>query len=98
MNNFEIIERQVNKLWQGDGGNLNEISQMNQGVLEEIQKVIPVLDAQDVNVLMQYVRDAINHLNIAIERKDDYEVADCLYYEWKEILTVVQELKEEKRV
>lgn len=98
MNNFEIIEKQVNKLWQGDGCNLNEISQMTQGVLEEIQNAIPVLEAQDINVLMQYVRGAINHLDTATERKDDYEVADCLYYEWKEILTVIHELKEEKMV
>ena len=64
------------------------------GTIETFKEIAYAIEKQP-DTYNQYVRDAMKNLNYAIETKDDYLLADCLFFEWKEIGIVFNELIEE---
>ena len=43
----------------------------------------------------EYAEVALEHLKQAMCDRDDYKLADCLYYEWRDIAIVLQEVIDE---
>ena len=91
----EIIEHEAESLWQGRGTDVKVLQ-------DAITKTIGIITAQceegfgeGIEFPMQYLLDAIHHYKEAIEKRDDYLLADCLYFEWREIIIVFMELCEE---
>lgn len=95
MKELEIIEKQTKSLWEGKGCEINEVTEAASGILDKIEKYVPMLEQMGIDFPMEYVREAISNLSTAIETKDDYVLADCLFYEWREIGMVLSELIEE---
>ena len=56
--------------------------------LETIKKI----SEQGIEFPVQYIMDAMKHTADSIQNRDDYKLADCLIYEWLEIITVYEEV------
>lgn len=88
------IEDEAKSLWQGKGANIeliqNSILSATQIILKQCEKGF----GSGIEFPIQYVVNATKHFKEAIEKRDDYLLADCLYFEWREILIVFSELLE----
>lgn len=89
------IETNAKILWQGqrfiDGSVILKIENM----VQEILRNIPMLKENGVDFPVEYIESAIQNMQVAASGKDAYRLADNLYYEWKEIFTVYDEVMEE---
>lgn len=92
---MDVIEEQAKKLWQGKGCDIDIVVDSINNLVGDIVNYGSVFGKLGINFPMEYVRDAMKNLNYAIETKDDYLLADCLFFEWKEIRIVFNELIEE---
>ena len=88
------IEHEAENLWQGKGADICFLQ-------ENISKFIEIVSTKCVEGFgdgiefpLQYLMDATDHFKEAIKKRDDYLLADCLYYEWREIIIVFIELCE----
>lgn len=88
------IEHEAKTLWQGKGADISVLQEN----ISTLVKIITTKCAEGfgdgVEFPLQYLIDAINHFKEAIKKRDDYLLADCLYYEWREIIIVFIELCE----
>lgn len=92
---MDVIKKQAEELWKGKGCDINIVIKTINSLVGEIVRYEPVFDRIGIRFPMEYIRDAMKNLNYAIETKDDYLLADCLFFEWKEIGIVFSELIEE---
>lgn len=80
------------QLWRGRGVDVDEIVRMTNQFVQKIEDAIPNLKEVGIDIPMGYITEAMTNLSKAIEGRDDYCLADCLYYEWREIAVVIQEV------
>lgn len=90
----EIIEN-AKVLWQGQRFIEGSIILKIEDKVQEILKNIPLLKEKGIDFPVEYIESAIHNMQLAAEGKDAYRLADNLYYEWKEIFTVYDEVMEE---
>ena len=92
---IEDIAQETQILWRGqrfiDGSIILKIEEM----IQEIYRNIPQLRENGIEFPIEYIEKAIQNMQIAVEKKDAYRLADNLYFEWKEIFTVYKEVTEE---
>ncbi|MCR5545330.1 MAG: hypothetical protein K6F30_02520 [Lachnospiraceae bacterium] len=93
----EKIENVTNQLWQGKGADIELISACIDTLVNEITDHIGEMKAVGIDFPMEYVTAASKNLIEAISKKDDYLLADNLYYEWKEIIIVYEEVINEMK-
>ena len=89
---LDNIEYVVVQLWQGKGGDIELVSESVDALVNEISIHLGEMEAVGISFPMEYVTSASTNLIEAIEKKDDYLLADNLYYEWREILLVYEEV------
>lgn len=89
---IDIIDKNVIDLWQGKGCNVQEIlSQICIFSNIAIQHYDVVVKSE-IDFPINFVSGAMAHTDDAIQMRDDYKLADNLYYEWREIALVFAEL------
>ena len=91
----EYIEKEAKSLWQGKGVDMELVQKSIVSATQMIVKQCEIGFGDGIEFPIQYVIEATNHLEEAIRKRDDYLLADCLYYEWREIIIVYLELVEE---
>ena len=90
----EILENESKKLWQGEGADIDLVQRSIISATEIITKQCEIGFGEGIEFPIQYMVDAIHNFMEAISKRDDYLLADCLYFEWREIIIVFIELKE----
>lgn len=89
---IDIIDKNIIDLWQGKGCNVqeivSEICTFSGMVIQQHDDVVK----SGIDFPMDYVSGAMVHTDDAIQARDDYKLADNLYYEWREIAIVFGEL------
>lgn len=90
----EILENESKKLWQGEGADIDLVQRSIISATEIITKQCEIGFYEGIEFPIQYMVDATHNFMEAISKRDDYLLADCLYFEWREIIIVFIELKE----
>lgn len=95
MSNLQIlseIELATERVWQGKGIDVDKIiEQINAGV-QDILSQLSKLQQNGIDFPMEYVTSAMKNLSVALQQRDDYLLADNLYFEWREIFAVYEEV------
>ena len=91
----ELIKTMATRLWQGDGADIAELSKLLDNLTKQMMDGISRLYKIGVEFPTQFIMDAMSHTTESIGSRDDFKLADCLYYEWLEIITVYEEVMKE---
>lgn len=86
------IEKAVKELWQGKGINIGHVTKIINENVQEIVDALPKMKQFGIDFPMEYVTTAMKNMSVAIEKRDDYLLADNLYFEWREIFKVYEEV------
>lgn len=89
---MECLDEMVTNLWQGKGISIDAMLEKINTMTEEIIENTVLMKKNGIEFPVNFIRDALENMQKAIEQKDDYKLADCLYYEWREIAVVYQEI------
>lgn len=96
MEELEKINLLIKDIWQGKACNVEEVVSLINSIMEKIDFCNSLLKERGVAFPMGFVRNATQNLYYAFETRDDYILADCLLFEWREIVVVINELEEER--
>lgn len=94
LDNKKVIEHAVNVLWQGKGANIDEIRECVIEVSNTILSMAEALGEEDRNTTAIYVHNALSDFKRSCDNRDDFMLADCLYYEWRELISIYLEIEE----
>jgi hypothetical protein len=83
-----FIEEQSYSLWQGNGAEIEEIGNVIQKLASIVVEISENLSEQDKVTTLSYIRKALSDYELACNARDDFLLADCLYYEWREIAII----------
>lgn len=95
MEELEKINLLTKDIWQGKECNTEEVVSLINSIMEKIDFCNSLLNERGIAFPMEFVRDAFKNLNYAFKTRDDYILADCLFFEWREIVIVINELEKE---
>lgn len=95
IDNKNIIGESAHELWKGHGTDIGKLN----GVLHEVSNIIlniaESLDEEDKLVTINYIKNALLDFKKACDSRDDYMLADCLYFEWRELVSIyIDEMEE----
>lgn len=96
MEELEKIDLLTEEIWQGKECNIDEVVSLINRIMGKIDACNSLLKERGITFPMEFVREAVKNLNYAFKVKDDYILADCLFFEWREIVIVLNELEEER--
>lgn len=96
MEELKRIDLLTKDIWQGKECNIEEVVSLINRIMEKIAFCNALLKERGITFPMEFVREAAKNLNCAFETRDDYILADCLFFEWREIAVVINELEEER--
>ena len=85
---LEKIDGSIVELWQGKGTNIQELLATVGTVSEIMAEGYEFLKKNHIDFPLEFIKRAVINLNTAVKERDDYMLADNLYYEWKEIIMV----------
>lgn len=88
IDNKSIIEDAARDLWQGKGADIATLSGVLSEISEDILYMANSLEEEDKLTTVSYIRQALLDFQRACDNRDDYMLADCLMYEWYEIITI----------
>ncbi len=92
---IDDVDKICEALWQGKGVDIEALTLMINKFLEAFDELNNRCNKFNIEIPINYLKDAYNNLKNAILSRDDYILADCLHYEWREIMIVLEELDEE---
>lgn len=84
----KIIENEAFNLWQGNAVDMGILNATIAGVSNTILGIANGLNEEDKNTTIIYVRNALSNFEFASKSRDNYILADCLYFEWRELISV----------
>lgn len=82
------------KIWQGKGFDTSEILSLTGEIAQMIMKGACTAAEEGKVFPLDYLLAAMSHLEECVKTKDEYKMADCLYFEWREIMIVYLEFVE----
>ena len=88
INNKTIIEKAVRDLWQGKGADINMLNGVLAEVSDEILCIANNMNEEDRLTTINYIRTALTDFQRACDNRDDYMLADCLMYEWNDMISI----------
>lgn len=88
----KVLGNMVTILWQGKAIDMELLQKTIDQVVNEIVEGVNEMRLCGVTFPMEYVVDAMKHLSECIASRDDYRLADCICYEWLEIIGVYDEV------
>ncbi len=86
--NKSLIEDAARDLWQGNGADIVTLNGILLEVSEDILDMANNLGDEDRLTTIDYIRQALLDFQRACDNRDDFMLADCLMYEWSEIITI----------
>ncbi|MBR1572370.1 MAG: hypothetical protein IJ655_06490 [Lachnospiraceae bacterium] len=89
---IDLIDENCKLLWQAKAVDEVELINMINGSTEEMMEGVKKMLSLGIQFPVQYVTDGLRHFEEAIQSQDNYKLADFLCFEWKEILTVYDEI------
>lgn len=92
---IDEMDNQATSLWQGHGLDIERLNEQIIDFLSVLEKSVVILEQRGIAFPMEYVEEAMVDLKKGLGDRDDYKVADCLYYQWKEIAIVLKEVLDE---
>lgn len=88
----KVLDNMVTILLQGKSIDMELLQKTIDQVVNEIMEGVNKMCICGVTFPMEYVVDAMKHLSECIASRDDYRLADCICYEWLEIIGVYDEV------
>ena len=88
LNDKIVIENNARELWQGKGADIGELNRALYEASHIILDMAEALNDEDKLTTINYVKNAFSDFEKACKKRDDYMLADCLYYEWRELLSI----------
>lgn len=88
LENKKVMEENSYELWKGNGADMEAVSKAIQETAEIIVGISENLSDEDKLTTLQYVRTGLSDYENANNKRDDFLMADCLYYIWREITTI----------
>ncbi len=88
MKYLHIIEEQAAEVLQGKGADIdviNDAIHQSAGIILDVAEQLP---DEDKLTTINYIKTGLNNYRNAIDNRDDFLLADCLYYEWREIIAI----------
>lgn len=89
--NKTIVEEGAYSLWKGRGADVDEIGAAISSTIETIGGMLDQLSDEDKVTTATYIKDSFADYENARKNRDDFLLADCLYYEWREIILIFLE-------
>lgn len=94
-NCIEQLDEYAAFLWQGKGIDINSMTNFIMTMVEQIEMQRFVFRENGIDFPYEFVYSAIESIKKAIESRDDYILADCIFFEWREIMLVFYEVIDE---
>lgn len=94
INCLTVVEEESERLWQGKGADIEKIGNALHGAVNVILDVANSLPEEDRTTTMSYIENGLSDYKMACDKRDDFLLADCLYYQWREIITIYIEALE----
>lgn len=89
LSNRQIIEDNALELWKGHGADIDAINNAIQDVSEVILDIANQLEEEEDRVTtIGYIKEGLHGYNVALNNRDSFMMADCLYYTWREIINI----------
>ena len=88
----KVLDDTVTALWQGKTIDMELLRKTIDQTVNEIVEGVDEMRIRGVTFPMEYVVNAMKHLSECIASRDDYRLADCICYEWLEIIGVYDEV------
>lgn len=85
----------VTALWQGHAIEVERLTGAINKIVNEIMVGTNEMGNKGVDFPVEYVLDAMKNVSECIASRDDFCLADCLCYEWIEIIDVYNEVMNE---
>lgn len=92
---IDEMDVQTTRLWQGRGIDVEELNRQIVMFVSIMKQEVQKFSALGIDFPTEYAEVAFEHLKQAMCDRDDYKLADCLYYEWRDIAIVLQEVIDE---
>lgn len=89
---LEWMNNAARYLWQGRQVNIEEMTQELNHMIEEITTHIDAMRKKGIEFPMEYISNALQNYQTALEERDSYLLADCIAYEIREIAIVYNEM------
>lgn len=88
----KTIEDNAYSLWKGHGVDMGFLEKTLIEASNIILDMSENLDENDKVTTINYIRNALSDFERAYSRRDDYMLADCLIYEWREIIIIYADM------
>ena len=92
---IDEMDIQATRLWQGRGIDVEELNRQIVTFVSIMKQKVQKFFTLGIDFPTEYAEVALEHLKQAMSDRDDYKLADCLYYEWRDIAIVLQEVIDE---
>ena len=93
-NCLQTIEEESTELWQGHEIDIEAISGAIHSASRIILDITEKLSDEDKLTTINYIKSGLKSFEDACNARDDYMLADCLYYQWREIITIYRDVLE----
>ena len=94
LDNKRIIEENAEKLWRGNGADIGVVSKTIHNTSNMILEIIEDASDEDKATTIQYLKGGLEEFENAHKNRDDFLLADCLYYIWRELIAIYVEVLE----
>lgn len=94
LDNKEIIEENACNLWKGNGADIGAVSKSIHSTASILLGIIEDASEEDRSTTIQYINTGLHDFEKAHDNRDDYLLADCLYYIWRELIIIYVEALE----
>ena len=84
----KTIEDNAYNLWKGNGADIGVLEKTLIEVSNVIIGIAETLDENDKVTTINFIRNALSDFERAYNSRDDYMLADCLMFEWREIVII----------
>lgn len=88
LDNKEIIEENAKSLWQGNGADIGAVSNAIHDTSNIILEIADDASEEDKATTVQYIKAGLGDFETAHNNRDDFLLADCLYYVWRELIII----------
>ena len=90
-----ILNDMITNLWQGRSIDMERLTNTIDKIVNDIMSGAGEMKKRGIDFPIEYVIGAMKNISQCIESRDSFLLADCLCYEWLEIMDVYNEVMDE---
>ena len=91
----EQIEECSYELWKGNGTDVKRLNGVLYDASQIILSVAEELNEEDKTTTINYIKNGLADFEKACNNRDDFMLADCLFFEWREIVSIYADVWED---